>query len=125
MSDRFEGTALLSSYEGVEYLHILGVRANGDRRPWRQVIPVRPSGTPENSKRHSWQYTVHGDTLEVSPSVKVSEGEPMVEIFHNEGLWRVRFERFTPSAELIWVDGIGDHGERKRFTELNPEDFSV
>lgn len=122
MSDRFEGTALLISWEGVEYLHVLAVRANGDQRPWRTAIPVRPLGTPANPKAMTWEYEIRGDEIEVRPSVKIGDNP---ERFHNEGLWRVKFERFTPSAEIIWNDGIGDHGQRARFIELNPGDFSV
>lgn len=125
MSDRIEGVALLAPWEGVEYLHALCVRENGDCKPWRLCLPVRPKDAPENPKSMTWQYTVRGDMLEVQPSVKINGGDPPKEIFHNEGVWRVRFERFTPSPDIIWKDGIGDHGQRARFIELNPGDYSV
>ncbi len=72
----------------------------------------------------SWEYTITGDTIHVSPSVKVNDHEGR-ETFHSDRDWAVKFERFTPSAEIIWVDGVGDNGQRKRFIELNPGDFSV
>jgi hypothetical protein len=128
MADRMEGTALLSPVGGeyqVEYLHCLCVRENGDRRPWRIALPVRPRGTPVNPRRTTWEYAITGDTIEVSPSVKIGGMDGHPEQFHNEGIWRVKFERFTPSPEIIWFDGVGDHGQRARFTELNPGDFSV
>ena len=124
MSDRFEGTALLTSHEGVEYLHVLSVRANGDQKPWRQALPVRAAGSPLNPKSLTWEYEIRGSFINVHPSVKIG-GEGGVETFHSAGEWSVKFERFTPSAEVIWKDGLGDHGQRARFIELNPGDFSV
>ena len=124
MSDRFEGTALLSPYEGVEYLHVLAVRENGDKKPHRMCISVRPAGTPENPKRTTWEYAIQGDTIHVSPSVRSTDHEGK-ETFHSVGAWSVRFERFTPTPEIVWVDGVGDNGQRARFIELNPGDFSV
>lgn len=134
MSDRFEGTALLAPWEGIEYLHVLAVRENGDKKPHRMCIPVRPAGSPQNPKSMTWEYTIAGDTIHVSPSVKVTEEVPLgnrgelstgKETFHSAGQWSVKFERFTPSEEIQWVDGVGDHGQRARFIELNPGDFSV
>lgn len=124
MSDRFEGTALLVPYEGVEYLHVLAVRENGDKKPHRMCIPVRPVGSPENPTRMTWEYAIAGNTIHVSPSVKVTDHQGK-ETFHSAGQWAVKFEHFTASAEMIWEDGIGDHGQRARFIELNPGDFSV
>lgn len=121
--DRFEGTALLCPFEGTEYLHVLAVRGNNDRKPWRMCIPVRPTGTAKTD-RLTWEYAINGDMIHVHPSVKVTDHEDR-ETFHSPGQWAVKFERFTPSTELIWNDGIGDHGQRKRFVELNPGDFSV
>lgn len=124
MSDRFEGTGLLFEFDGLECLHVLAVRANGDRKPERMAIPVRPRGTPPKD-RLTWEYVVIGDELEVSPSVKVGGMDGHPETFHNEGLWRVKFERFTPLPKIVWTDGVGDHGQRKRFNELNPGDFII
>ncbi len=123
MPDRMEGIALLTPFDGVEYLHVLCVRENGDQKPWRLALPVRPAGSPQGD-RLTWQYTIHGDMIEVQPSVKIG-GTDTPETFHNAGLWRVRFERFTPTEEIIWNDGIGDHGQRRRFIELNPGDIAV
>lgn len=77
-------------------------RANG-QKPILISLPVRPRGTPDDA-RGAWQYDIDGDTIHVTPSVKVSwkervEGEddvakwPDVERFHNTGDWRVKFER--------------------------------
>lgn len=125
MSDRMEGVALLCPGDGVEWLHVLCVRENGDKKPWRICLPVRPRGTPANPSRMTWEYAERGAEIEVSPSVKIGGVGEYPEQFYNEGLWRVKFERFVPSAEIHWVDGVGDHGERARFVELNPGDFSV
>lgn len=110
------------SHEGQEYLDLLAVRANGDQKPHRMQIPVQEGGSPQRP-RMTWKYRIIGDQLEVSPSVKVGGTDGHPETFHNEGLWRVRFERFTPSPEVVWDDGVGDHGQRKRFSELNIGDF--
>ncbi|HEX3110394.1 MAG TPA: hypothetical protein VHU41_14965, partial [Thermoanaerobaculia bacterium] len=89
----------------------MAVRANGDRRPWCDMIPVvpfemmKPDGGP-------WGYVVQGDRLRVRPSVKMSfqrcrdaEGNLLpedqwtwVEFFHNDGDWTVRFERWDGDA---------------------------
>lgn len=124
MSDRFEGTALLIPYEDIEHLHVLAVHADGSKRPHRMWVPVQPAETPKKEGRTTWEYTIAGDTIHVSPSVKTTDHEGK-ELFHSAGQWAVKFERFTPSAEVQWKDGIGDHGERARFIELNPGDFSV
>jgi len=120
-----EGTALLCPFEGREYLHVLCVRENGDQKPFRICLPVRARGTPEIPGRTTWEYHEIGDQLEVTPSVKIGGFDGVPEKFHNDGIWRVKFERFTPTAEVQWVDGVGDHGQRARFIELNPGDFSV
>lgn len=124
MSDRFEGTALLTPYEGVEYLHVLAVRENGDKKPHRMCLPVRPAGSPENPRQMTWEYDIRGEMIHVHPSVKVTDHEDK-ETFHSAGEWAVKFERFTPSEEVQWNAGIGDHGQRTRFIELNPGDFVV
>lgn len=125
MSDRFEGVALLlPPWEGVEYMQVLAVRENADQKPFRMDLPVRPAGTPPNPKRMTWEYELRGDVLHVKPSVKITDGEGK-ETFHSAGEWSVKFERFTPTEEIIWKDGIGDHGQRARFIELNPGDFQV
>lgn len=122
--DRFGGTALLFDMDGVEYLHLAAFHGDGAKAPHRMHLPVRPKGTPVKPGRITWEYEVYGDTVEVTPSVKVETndgpGTPNRETFHNEGVWRVKFERFTPLPDLVWDDGIGDHGQRRRFAELNP-----
>lgn len=129
MSDRLEGRAILFPLDGIEYLQVVAVRANGDRKPHRMSIPVRPKGTPPG-KSLTWEYTIlRPNRIQVSPSVKVTTntgpGTPEIEIFHNEGIWDVEYEHFTPLPEMVWEDGVGDHGQRRRFKELNPGDITM
>lgn len=114
MADRIEGVAILTGPRAdplIEYLHFVCVRENGDRAPWRDMIPVAPFGAIPPG-RYAWGYEVNGDRLRVRPSVKMSwqrcrddAGELLpeeqwtwVEFFHNEGDWTVAFERWTSDA---------------------------
>ncbi len=100
--DEIRGVAILDQPAGAPTEHLLCYcwRADG-KLPILISLPVRPRGT---AKEHaSWEYDIEGDTIHVTPSVKVSWKDlsvhedpaqcPDVERFHNPGDWRVKFER--------------------------------
>lgn len=128
MSERFEGRAILFELDGVEYLHVIAVWENGDTKPHRMAIPVRPKGAPQG-KHATWEYETDGkNRITVRPSVEVTNdgtGTPGPETFHSDVGWGFEFERFTPTSEIVWIDGIGDHGQRRRMKELNPGDIVI
>lgn len=107
--DEIRGTSILHTPQGAdgsalgEYLLVFCVPGDGGK-PMLGSIPVRVRGTPENG-RTSWEYDIHGDTIHVTPSLKMSQRRPHpenkdawvdTEIFHNGADWRVKFERTTP-----------------------------
>lgn len=133
MSDRIEGVAILDETSKPARLHFVCVKANGDRRPWADSIPVRPAGTPEIPGTISWEFAVHGDgRLEMKPSVKMSHAlsytndvppQPIwTEYFHNDGLWWIPFERWVRRPEFENENGGDvDHSAIwERMKELNP-----
>jgi len=106
MSDQIIGTAVLDrakpDYAPYERLFVLCVYKSGTPTP--DTIPVHPKGT-EPAKQPSWAYEIKGDTLHLTPSVRISTTRPSktkpdemenVELFHNDGSWSVKFKEFIP-----------------------------
>lgn len=133
VSDRIEGVAILDETCKPARLHFVCVRENGDRRPWADSIPVRPTGAPEIPGTISWEFTVHGDgRLEMKPSVKMSHAlsytdevppKPIwTEYFHNDGQWWVKFERWVRRSDFENENGGDvDHSAIwARMKDLNP-----
>ena len=72
-----------------QHLYCFGFRAN--KHPTFICIPVYPKGGPK-PQPHAWQYSITGDSLHVTPSVRQSAGNNGPEIFHNEASWAVKFK---------------------------------
>ncbi len=137
MSDRIEGVAILDETllpSRPARLHFICVRANGDRKPWADSIPVRPTRTPVVPGWSTWEFLIDADVLWMRPSVKMSHvtgyttdvpPKPIErEFFHNEGLWGVRFVRWTRRAEFVDNGGGCDfEGIHAKLRELNPDHF--
>lgn len=110
MADEIKGVAVLHDTISEQTLFCVCVPDGpgwGARVPFIQRLPVRPSGTPEQTKP-SWEYTIAGNMLTGRPSVRVSttapEGEePNVvmvehELFHSGGIWDIPFVRWSEIA---------------------------
>ncbi len=86
----------------------------------REDLPVHPKGNPGPTSHPSWEYEIKGDTLHVSPSVRIRTTKPSethpdrmdpVELFHSDGAWSVKFKEFIP-GEYVQASDL--------FRELNP-----
>lgn len=132
MSDRIEGVAILDETSVPSRLHFVAVRANGDRKPWADSIPVRPAGSPEVPGTITWEFKVNHAELDMKPSVRMCHAlsytndvppKPIwTEFFHNEGQWRVIFVRWTKRPDFTQENG-GDVDHTaiwQRMKELNP-----
>jgi hypothetical protein len=102
------GTAILAKSDQGETLFFYRQTKDG---PWiEDSIPVGPKDSPNPSGLCRWDYVEKGDTLECSPSVRVSTTRPSkanpavqetVELFHNDGQWSIKFKRDDGSG-MIW-----------------------
>jgi hypothetical protein len=130
MSDRIVGVAILDETSTPARLHFVCERANGDRKPWIDSIPVRPMDSPELPGTISWEYRDKGERLDMRPSVKMSEvcghtedtpPKPIWrEFFHNDGQWSVLFIRWKPRRGYVSDgSGVDFEGIRAQLKTLN------
>lgn len=112
MQDTIVGIAVLymDPDRDCEYLIIRCACADGSIKTCE--IPVYPSGTPKPKDReHCWSYAEHGQSIDCSPSVN------WVGVFHNQGRWQVRFERFGPDSGFINPGDLYTHLNGPRFVD--------
>ena len=106
MNDRVIGTAILDTSVTPHELFLF-YKADAAKHRGETCIPVYPRGTPKPDVNHgsSWEYSVQGDILHVTPSLHIRfewpynaagefdealRGNWKTE-FHNDGHWDVRF----------------------------------
>ncbi len=111
MADKAVGVAILDKREYPERL-ILILKTEG-KAPHVSSIPVYEKGQPEPG--YAWQYEVVGDRLHITPSLRESTTGPsgeLVEKFHNDYSWSVRFELALPGVfeftQLRKANGISE-----------------
>jgi len=116
MPDLIIGTAILAREDGKETLFFFRQR-EGDQ-PVEDALPVRPKGTPNPDNLCWWEYVEKGDVLECSPSVRVSTTRPsktepnkneVIELFHNQGQWSVKF-KLADGSGLLWKQLRAENG---------------
>lgn len=99
MADKIIGTAVLQG----DYLHFVYARISDGHCDFTH-IPVVPKGREHPQDQPYWDYEENGDTLHVTPSVRMFTTDKKGnehEIFHNEGQWDVKFIRLPEPAPKI------------------------
>lgn len=120
MSDEIKGIAVLDDRNAEQFLFVACVAdhaLHGDHTDTRIIrLPVRQRGAPKVGE-NQWEYDVAGESLNVTPSVRVSVRMPEpgqedrfpeigrdVELFHNGGSWSVRFLRWSEIKDWPELD---------------------
>lgn len=111
MNDEIIGTAILNERHTPAVLHVVcHPKSKKDGHKFPITIPVKLAKDPDPAPAVShgwgkpWSIEIHGDKLTVRPSFKVfypavpahngRPAQPERELFHNGGVWTVKFVRW-------------------------------